>query len=115
MHRRFRSVVALCAAYALVFAALFAAFGSARAAIPDGFQLCIAGNSSDGTAPVHAAHDLCCILACGSGGPPALAGGSITPIADSLGFDVSVPALTPVLRQFERLSSAPPRGPPLRA
>ena len=42
MHRRFRSVVALCAAYTLVFAALMGALGSARAAMPDGFQLCIA-------------------------------------------------------------------------
>lgn len=112
MHRRVRSVVVLCAAYALVFAALIGALGSARAAIPDGFQLCIAGNSSGGTVPAHAEHELCCVLACGAGGQPALAGGSIAPLQDSLGFDVSVPTLTPVLRQFERLSSAPPRGPP---
>lgn len=115
MHRRVRSVVALCAAYALVFAALIGALGFSRAAIPDGFQLCIAGNSSGGTVPPHAEHELCCVLACGAGGQPALAGGSIAPLADSLGCDVSVPALAPVLRQFERLSSAAPRGPPFRA
>lgn len=115
MHRRFHFVVALCAAYALVFATLIGAIGSARAAIPDGFQLCIAANSGDAPAPVRAEHELCCVLACGAGGTPALAGGSIAPIAVSLDRDVSVRALTPMLRQFERLASAAPRGPPFRA
>ncbi len=105
MHRRVRSFVALCAAYALVFAALMGALGSARAAMPDGFQLCIAGTSSDGPVPARAEHELCCVL-CVAGGQPALAGGSIAPLADALGRDVSVLALAPVLRQFERLSSA---------
>lgn len=114
MHRRFRSVVALCAAYALVFAALIGALGSVRAAIPDGFQLCIAGDASGGTAPAKAEHELCCVLACASG-QPALAGGSIAPLAGSLGSDVSIPALAPALRQFKHLSSAAPRGPPLLA
>jgi hypothetical protein len=98
-----------------VFAALLGALESARASIPDGFQLCIAGNSSDGTAPVKAEHEFCCILACGAGGQPALAGGSIAPRADALGSNASVQDPAPVLRQFERLSSAAPRGPPLSA
>ncbi len=115
MHRRFRSIVALCAAYALVFAALIGALGTARAAIPDGFQLCIAANANGEPVPVQAKHELCCVLACGAGGPPVLARGSIVPLANSLARDVSVPALTPLLGQYERLSSAAPRGPPLRA
>ncbi len=114
MHRRFRSVVALCAAYALVFAALMGALGSARAAIPDGLQLCIAGDASGGTPPAKAEHKLCCSLAC-AGGQPALAGGSVAPLTHALGCDMSVSALAAVPGQFERLSSAAPRGPPFLA
>ena len=112
---RSRPVIALLAAYALVFASFIGALGTARAAIPGGFHLCIAASTDGGPAPVQAEHELCCILACGAGGPPALAGSSIVPPADTLGGDVSVPVFTPVLRQFERLASAPPRGPPLLA
>jgi hypothetical protein len=111
--RRLRSIVALFAAYALLFASFVGALGTARAATP-GFQLCIAGTASDAPTPLRAEHELCCVLACGAGGKPMLVGGTITPIADLLGFVVSVPAHGPALRNIERLSSAAPRGPPSR-
>jgi hypothetical protein len=112
--RLYRSLIALVAAYAILFAAVFGALASGRSAAFSPIRFCNASALGEPVPLAPAHHDRDCCLACYASN----AGGSPSPPQIRAGIDLSHRIAWPARAEdFVRMAAAgaPARAPPSRA